>query len=128
MALTEVAGQLAYNHVIQDLSQRNVPESFLRNYYSDRYFYHGESGYGLILPERVLYTTTENGDYLWICPVEPQIKHYNDPWLNPPSGWTYINALPGDAVKEVLEFTGNIRREIRLQGSVLVRPERLRQP
>jgi hypothetical protein len=103
----------AYLQVMADFRQVDLPPEFLKSAHLDLYFHHGE-GHGLILPRRVLYTSTPNGDNLWVSPVNPQIEEHSLNWrqLIPDiEGDFRLESLSAEISDEVLAFTRALRAE-----------------
>lgn len=102
-------GKTAYKIAMENLKTTCYFPWFLAEDFPDRYFHYGEGGRGLILSHHLVYVSSECAED--IREVDgPPIKDSDNYLKKPKFKWLY-GKLPSDAIKDVLEFTTEVKQK-----------------
>ncbi len=101
-------GVQAYARVLEDLAQPHCRMVPLFTHFPDRAFLYGEDGYGLVLPQRVIYVASGYDLGLYLSGKEPQITPGRHPVET--SSWQSIRVIPEPSILEVTSFAAHVRQ------------------
>ena len=110
-AIEQLPEEVAYNQVLRNLRTMTGFAgwgNFLESHYPDRCFYYGEGGYVLVLPHGLVWTSTENGDYIH----QAESVVINNRWLEPGTKLKYLSGkLPREAISDALSASSAVKNQ-----------------